>query len=181
MLCAMTMVSCDDSLDRTLYFTGDSIIARWDLSESFPSYICYNNGKSGAGIGYIESQAGSYTGKDVVVMIGTNDNWMMRTEELEAYATRYVNAVLALNAKKVFLYSVLPRDFGNDRSEVNSDIFKFNHLIDKMVIDKHSIIYLQVYDDFMRDGKPNQQLYNDGLHLSPYGYEILKINLENKL
>lgn len=176
------MAGCEDSKDRTLYFVGDSIVARWDLRESFPSYVCYNDGLSGAGIDYVERLAGKYEGKEVVVMIGTNNcNSMQSPDAREEFAERYVEAIVGLNARKVYLYSVLPRDFAGDYDDCNSAIFHFNELVEALVGGISSIVYIQVYNQFMLDDKPNPQYYNDGLHLSPYGYEILKSALDHKL
>lgn len=180
-LVSTALCACNDDLDRELYFTGDSIIARWDLAESFPSYICHNDGRSGAGIDYIESLSGAYTGKDVVVMIGTNNSSLMTPQLRDEYAHRYVDAIMALNARHLYLYSVLPRDFDNDYELINSDIAIFNDLVYNLVHNIPNISYLNVYNSFIYDGKPNPQFYSDGLHLSLYGYEILKSALDNKL
>lgn len=180
-LVSIALCACNDDLDRELYFTGDSIIARWDLAESFPSYICHNDGRSGAGIEYIESLSGAYRGKDVVVMIGTNNSSLMSSQLREEYAQRYVNALMALSARRLYLYSVLPRDFDNDYESINSDISNFNDMVYNLVHNISNIRYLNVYDSFLYNGKPNPQFYSDGLHLSIYGYEILKSALDKDL
>lgn len=174
--------SCsDDVKDARLDFVGDSIVARWDLAEYFPSRLVYNYGKSGAGIEYIESLAGRFAGRNVVVMIGTNNNYMFVESEREDYARRYVDAINALDAKCVYLYSVLPRDFTSDRDDVNDDIAEFNAVVKRMVESMPAIVYMDVYDDFLHDGKIDFQLYSDKLHLSPYGYEILTKTLLHEL
>lgn len=174
--------SCsDDVKDARLDFVGDSIVARWDLAEYFPSRLVYNYGKSGAGIEYIESLAGRFAGRNVVVMIGTNNNYLFVESEREDYARRYVDAINALDAKRVYLYSVLPRDFTSDRDDVNDDIAEFNAVVKRMVESMPAIVYMDVYDDFLHDGKIDFQLYSDKLHLSPYGYEILTKTLLHKL
>lgn len=174
--------SCsDDVKDARLDFVGDSIVARWDLAEYFPSRLVYNYGKSGAGIEYIESLAGRFAGRNVVVMIGTNNNYLFVESEREDYARKYVDAINALDAKRVYLYSVLPRDFTSDRDDVNDDIAEFNAVVKRMVESMPAIVYMDVYDDFLHDGKIDLQLYSDKLHLSPYGYEILTKTLLHEL
>lgn len=176
------MSSCsDDVKDARLDFIGDSIVARWDLAEYFPSRLVYNYGKSGAGIEYIESLAGRFAGRNVVVMIGTNNNYLFVESEREDYARKYVDAINALDAKRVYLYSVLPRDFTSDRDDVNDDIAEFNAVVKRMVESMPAIVYMDVYDDFLHDGKIDFQLYSDKLHLSPYGYEILTKTLLHEL
>lgn len=174
--------SCsDDVKDARLDFVGDSIVARWDLAEYFPSRLVYNYGKSGAGIEYIESLAGRFAGRNVVVMIGTNNNYLFVEPDREDYARRYVDAINALDANRVYLYSVLPRDFTSDRDDVNDDIAEFNAVVKHIVESMPAIVYMDVYDDFLHDGKIDFQLYSDKLHLSPYGYEILTKTLLQEL
>lgn len=173
LIIALTMISCDRDEDRAIYFVGDSIIARWDLSESFPSRRVVNDGRSGAGIDYIESLSGKYVARTVVVMIGTNDSYFMTSETREEYALRYVRAIDALGASHVYLFSVLPRDFKGDLHDINSDIEAFNSIVKGLVASIRSITYIDAYDCFMHNGKIDSQLYSDGLHMSQYGYEVL--------
>lgn len=182
LIVAITVPSCEDKeADTTIDFIGDSLIARWDLPSYFPSRMVENYGKSGATIDYLEQYAGSFVGRTVVVEIGTNDSWQMAPQHVETYSRRYMEAVTGLGAKKVYLFSVLPRDFKNDVPDTNRDILNFNAIIKQKVNDYPQITYLDVYSDFMLDGKPNPGLYNDRLHLSPAGYEILASALDKAL
>lgn len=182
LIVTLMIISCDDSKDRDLYFVGDSIIARWDVAESFPSYITHNDGLSGANLDYIESLSGRYRGKDVVVMIGTNDNELLASETSRvSFAQRYIKAIISLDSRRVFLYSLLPRDFNGDRQNINSDILDFNILVESEVEHYPQIKYINVYEAFMGNGKIQMQYYSDGMHLTPYGYEILKTKLDKCL
>jgi len=183
LLALPALAACgDDIADTQPDFIGDSIIARWDIAESFPSRRVHNYGKSGAGIDYIESYAGRFEGREVAVMIGTNDHTLMTESGRAGYVRRYVDAILGLKADRVYLYSVLPRDFTNDRPEANDNIREFNRMIRSEMAEEPSVTYLDVYNDFLDDdGTINPQLYNDGLHLSPYGYEVLTYSLNKAL
>lgn len=141
----------------------------------------YNYGVSGAGIDYIEGNAGRFTGKQVVVVIGTNNINNMVPDRIEKFAERYMAAIKGLGASRVYLYSLHPRNFSSDRSDVNTDVAGFNDLIRARVSEVPSIVYLDVYSDFFHKGEPNPQLYYDRLHLSPYGYEILVSALKKAL
>ena len=182
---AMLFAACNDDLDRktTLTFTGDSIIARWDLQNYFSSLATTNLGVSGAGIDYIESLSGRMKGLNVVIMIGTNDNYMFHDEgPRKEYEVRYMAALDALEAETIYLYEVLPREFNNQDAVLNDYIRLFNNEIAEFVAERPSIVYLQVFDSFIDTGNHiNQQYYNDGLHLSPEGYEILADALFNEL
>lgn len=163
----------NDATAISLDFIGDSIIARWDIDEYFPTWQVYNYGVSGAGIDYIEGNAGRFVDKQVVVVIGTNDINYMASDRIEKYTERYMSAIKGLGASKVYLYSLHPRNFSSDRSDVNTDIADFNDRIRAKVSEVTSIVYLDVYNDFFYEGEPNPRLYYDRLHLNPYGYEIL--------
>lgn len=179
-MCLFT--ACNDELDKrtTLTFIGDSIIARWDLQQNFSSYATTNLGKSGAGIDYIESLHGTMHGRNIVVMIGTNNWSMMAPETRDEYADRYLNAILALNAERIYLYSVLPRNFGTESADTNDYIQAFNSIIKSKIVDYKQIVYLDVYDEFIDvNGNIKPELYNDGLHLSFVGYEILSNKLSD--
>lgn len=174
----MMSSSCGDKPeDRLLCFIGDSQVERWDLPAYFPSRRVENFGYCGSGIDYLESYAGEFRGKDVVVLSGTNNTNFFNENDREAFVDRYVDAILALEARKIYLYSILPRDFKNDYRGVNDYILAFNRIVKEKVREYPSIVYLDVYDKFMCGGKINPQLYTDRLHLTIYGYEILTRSL----
>ena len=182
LLIAAIAPACEDKeADTTLDFIGDSLVARWDLPAYFPSRMVENYGKSGATIDYLEQYAGHFVGRIVVIEIGTNDSWQMAPQHVEAYSRRYIEAVIGLGAKRVYLYSVLPRDFENDAPDTNRNILNFNAIIKQKVKEYPQITYLDVYPGFLLDGKPNPGSYNDRLHLSPAGYEILSAALDKAL
>lgn len=177
----ISLAACSDDREGTvMYFTGDSLIARWDLELYFPSWVTYNDGKSGATIDYIESQAGKYAGKKVTVEIGTNDQSQLTTESRPNYLKRYIAAITGLGAEKIYLFSLLPRDFNNDAAGLNENIREFNSMVRQAVKGLPEVVYLDVYDNFLKDGDLNlsPEYYSDGLHLSPYGYEIMSTYLK---
>lgn len=167
--------------EKDLAFIGDSIVARWDVQEYFPSRLVENYGVSGSGIEYIESKRGFFSNQHVVVIIGTNDLKNLHTSEQEnLYAQRYVNAIYNLGGYKIFLFSIFPRNFENDEVGMNEKIVRVNSQIKKL-IESTPIVYLDVYDVFFKDASIDMQLSYDGLHLSPYGYEILSSKLKDLL
>lgn len=175
-LAAILLTGCDNELDErtTLTFIGDSFVARWDLQNSFSSLATTNMGRSGAHIDYIEQHAGQMTGKNVVVIIGTNESFLMAENMRDGYVDKYLSAILGLDAKKVYLYDVFPRAFAGDRGTINSDIRAFNAVIAEKVKSYPQITYLQVYDLLAGDHDGiNPEYYMDGLHINPQGYEIL--------
>lgn len=176
-LCIFMLPSCKE-LDNDKYiFIGDSIIARWPLDESFPSRLVYNYGKSGAGISYIAKASNQFNGNDVVVMIGTNDNSHFSSDDVNSYVEFYLDAIGRLTDRRIYLFSVLPREFNNDIDDINEKIEIFNNKIKEKIEDHPNITYIDVYNDFMDGNHINYQFYSDGLHLNVYGYEILTSRL----
>lgn len=154
-------------------FIGDSMIERWDLYDYFDTWIARNYGKSGAGIEYVEMLYGKFNKGQIVVMIGSNDNEFFDVTMREEYACRYIQAIKSLGANKVYLFSVLPCVFSR-----NGDIEAFNDLIKNKIKSYSDIEYIDVYAKFIDQGAIKKQLYCDGLHLSPLGYQILTDELK---
>lgn len=173
---AYALVACTNDDDVFLTFIGDSLVARWDLQEYFPSSLTENRGVSGSGISYIESCAGQLENHDIVVLVGTNDCSMMK-RDMEGYADRYVKAVSALGGRRVYLFSILPRS----SVELNSVIRQMNQLIKQRVTDIPGIVYLDAYNYMLREDVLDVNLSSDGVHVNNYGYDILSKLLNKAL
>ena len=184
-LCVFTsfgLASCDSPpADPVINFIGDSIIARWDVNQDFPSYCVYNYGVGGSGIELLESYAGRFTGQDIVVISGTNDNNFLKSGQREQYAEKYISTILSLTDSHIYLFSLLPREFETDRKDINKDIEAFNAIVSHTVKDMERIVYIDVFSDFIKDGKINDAYYCDGLHPNIIGYEILTQKLLKSL
>lgn len=181
-LLILLLSGCNENLDQrtTITFVGDSIIARWDLQAYFSSFATINMGQSGSGINYLESLTGTMKSKNVAIISGTNDSYMMTPSTLQEYTERYISAILNLGANKVYLYSVLPRNFVGDSADTNYNILSFNERMAAEVQKYPQIIYIWVYSDFINeDGSIVYEFYSDGLHLNQFGYEKLASKLIN--
>lgn len=181
-LCSVTIIclisgACrENEDDKIIAFVGDSLVARWDLQNSFPTRRTENYGVSKSRLDYIQSQEGRFTGKDVIViLLGTNDVKHLQDSEEEEYAEKYVEAVEKLGGDRVFLYSIFPRRFSADPIDINERIKRLNQLIVSGI--GPNVIYIDVYETLMKDGNLNLQLSYDGLHLNDLGYEIISNEL----
>lgn len=179
----MTILSsCEsDSLDNKIDFIGDSIVARWDVQQAFPSRLVSNSGVGGSGIQLLESHAGAYGSDNVVVLSGTNDNSYFNATDRLDYASRFVDAILKLTSGRVFVFSVLPRDFQGDRKNINSDILAFNEVLQDLLADQPRVVFLDAYHSFMEGESIDLMYFSDGLHINEAGYEILNSYLRNAL
>lgn len=178
----LVVSSCESDIrDSKINFTGDSIVARWDIRQSFPSRNVQNHGVGGSGIKLIESQSGTFVTEDVVVLSGTNDNNKFSSRYREDYARRFVDAVAHLTTGRIFVISVLPRAFNGDRKDINKDISEYNDLLEELFKQYPKVHFIDVYDLFMSGSTIESGFYSDGLHLNEVGYEILTENLRNAL
>lgn len=184
LLCPL-FISCGDREDMidSLTFVGDSKIARWDMQTYFSSFITRNEGIGGVGIDYIENLSGKFKGETIVVNIGENDNHIFQdSAKLLRYTQRYENAILNLEAERVYLFELQPHCIKNESPAVNEGIQRFNAIISEWVKSQSSIEYMQVYDSFLDEkGNPGAAYFTDGIHLSASGYEILTDALYNAL
>lgn len=166
--------ACDDEVKTVeLDFIGDSLVDGWKVEKSFPSYITSNYGVSGARIEYIESMAGKFTDRTVVVLIGTNDKFQLADDTRSDYVKRYVEAIVSLNARKMYLISVLPREKDSDVKNFNEDIWQFNIMVQQEIKTISNIEYVDVYNNFLDNGQLIHKYFKDGLHLNDSGYKLL--------
>jgi len=176
LLCSLlALCSCSKVDDERMVFVGDSIIERWDVRYYFPTYRTVNYGKGGSGMEHLTSMAQSAHGDIAVVVSGTNEYFKWD----DAYAEQYITAIEQLGGKEVYVFSILPRHFEQDIEGINQKIKAMNAKLRPM-IEAKGWHYLDVYDQFMAGDDINRDLYNDGLHPSDHGYEIMTYEL-NKI
>lgn len=162
-----------------LNFLGDSIIARWSsVSSYFPEYDCHNYGWSTKGIdtflGRVNIQA--LEGTECVVEIGTND--MRRVIDgggIDSYIEHYIDVLISLKAKRIYLLSLLPRNRAKDGGyDYNAHYPEINKKIENRVAARmDNVVYIPLYELFLKDGKINSQYSGDGLHPNARGYEVM--------
>ena len=168
------LYSCNRVPDKEVIFIGDSIISRWDLEEGFPAFTTINLGIGGSGIKYIESMAHTAGGRTAVILCGTNDLAHLKNnpDNIKAYTLRYIDAVANLDAGKVFVISILPREFQNEDSLLPT-ITALNLSLSSAINSIPDFYFVDVYDQFIYNNKLDYDLFEDNLHLTPQGYQIL--------
>lgn len=175
------LIGCKEETAYKIDFIGDSIVAKWDAEEAFPSYAITNLGIGGSGIKYIESLAWKEKGKWVVSLSGTNDLLHFKENEtlIKSYADRYLTALENLGAEKVYVISILPREFRNEES-LHPTIIKLNGELKRGVESREHMVFVNVFDEFLDGDNIDYDLFEDNLHLTPQGYEILNQALRKK-
>lgn len=172
--------SCSDdekNFNKELIFIGDSIIKGWNTDKYFNSqeYSTTNLGVNGSRLDDLpERHRELLTNKNIVAMIGTNDVFDLNSEtSIEFYTQKYIAILESFNAKQIYLFSILPRNYNNSEPPINDRIIALNKSIQKATTSVSNITYIDAYDEFLDDGTTNMTLFIDGLHPNQLGYEIL--------
>lgn len=154
-------------------FIGNSHIAYWPLESYFPNWECRNYGVPGEGLEYVESFNRDVADCRVVFQFGTNDLYRLNNENTEDYAERYVKAVRAISSVRTYLFCIFPRNDYMDSTAVNHFIAGLNAKIKKRVAEETGIVYLDVFDRLLLNGRLNPEMTIDDLHLNGAGYRVL--------
>ena len=145
-------------------FVGNSHMAFWALNVYFPQWECLNYGAPGEGLAYVE--------------FGSNDIYQLNEENTDDYVERYVKAVLAVPSRKTYLFCIFPR---NDYDDYSTAVNKFIRILNEKIVAKLTgtgVIYLDVFDQLLMNGRLNPELTIDDLYLNGKGYRILSTALK---
>lgn len=178
--------ACSGEPEGELYFVGDSLVAGWDVRESFPTYIVRNDGVSGARLEDILTWNLDYRDKDVVMLVGTNNlgeivNESTREQAIEDFVEEYRLTIETLAPRKVFVISILPRNFDSDAPDLNLCIEEVNFALSQMINELSNGVFVDMHDDFLYKDKLNMDYSLDGLHLNDLGYNVLSKRLSQVL
>jgi len=186
---ACFLLACSNEYEETdLCFIGDSIIELWDLDFYFPEFSIVKLSKSGGKVqDVLDWDVSSCEGKKAVVLIGTNDIGNVATDNdkiKENVESRYIEMLKRIPYESVVVVSVLPRNLHYNQDEgVNKYIESFNQGVKaRMALDIEGGTFVNVFPFFLDDGYAiKKELFNDGLHPSPAGYEVLSNELKKFL
>lgn len=188
------MTGCHHEDDIHITFIGDSCIERWDLNRFFPTLITTNLGLSSSGVENIERYAGTLSGQRVVILTGSSElSGMLRMVEedsltfyMDWYIERYVNAIDALQADRVYVMSIPPqgkerkKHNGNNTIRHNFFAMDFNRRIYEAICVR-GWTWVDIFP-LMLDGDVLNPAYSDdGIHPNDVGYELMTQQLMNNL
>lgn len=190
-------VSCSNSGEDSeqsfseLCFIGDSITFLWDLEYYFPGYHIHKHAKNDAKVQDIDNwDVSDCRGMPTFFLMGTNNiGWVsiyykdaedVRQEFMELFLQR----VISLEASPLWVISILPRHRGKKKQEeINQNIEIQNSLI-KNSLDSlgEDFRFIDVFDLFLNgEYRIDSALFNDGLHPSEKGYEILVSEIQKRI
>jgi len=158
-------------------FVGSSTIRLWDLAASFPGLAAINRGFGGSEMAdatrYVDRIVVPYAPRTVVVYSGDNDIMGTTAEQITIAFERFVRAVHAkLPTTRIVIIGIKPsllRWAQVDRMRMaNAMLARFCERDDRLA-------FVDVDHAMLGwDEKPRPELYvQDGLHLTPAGYQIL--------
>ncbi len=186
---ASAMVAFEEA-DRTspppqggVVFTGSSSIRRWDLEKSFPGKGYINRGFGGSQISdairHIDTLVLKHKPRLVVFYSGDNDVQSGKSADtvfadLKTFAGK-IHA--ALPQTRIAVISIKPSVARWDKVE---EMQKANAMVRDWAMTTASVGFVDIDGPVLGwDGKPNAELLvEDGLHLTPAGYEIWAAVLE---
>ena len=164
-------------------FTGSSSIRRWDLEKSFPGKGYINRGFGGSQISdtirHIDTLVLKHRPRLVVFYSGDNDVQFGKSADtvfadLKTFAGK-IHA--ALPQTRIAVISIKPSVARWDKVE---EMRKANAMVRDWAMTTASVGFVDIDGPVLGwDGKPNAELLvEDGLHLTPAGYEIWAAVLE---
>ncbi len=171
-----TFNSCNDDISTGEYYLiGDSITQLWDIKSYFPSLIIHNYGVSGYKLNDLNKiNSKILKNKNIIAVIGTNDIGHLNEDSIQNYTNKYVKYFKSIEAKKIYLFSILPNSYNSNSKSNNILIKKINKSIQNVIINEtDNIYYIDVYPLFIKDGLADKNLFIDGLHPNDMGYQIM--------
>lgn len=170
----------NNSIDMKLSFIGSSHIAYWILDRYFADQEYTNYGLPGAGISYIERFRLDVSDSIAIIMIGTNDLYEINGTNMEEYATRYVKAIASIKTQATYLVSILPRNDYQDSASLNKFIAKLNSCI-RPKAESAGIHYIDIFPLLIKDGRMDDSITFDELHLNAKGYALLSETIRQSI
>ena len=158
-------------------FVGSSSIRLWNLSRSFPGVSTVNRGFGGSHISdsirFVDTLVIRHRPKTVVFYAGDNDLSAGKTPETVAadFAAFVSKVHAALPETRIAFIGIKP---SLQRWALIAKVREANALVRKQCEADDRLAFVDVDGPMLGwDGKPRQELLvEDGLHLSPQGYEL---------
>jgi lysophospholipase L1-like esterase len=160
-----------------IVFVGSSTIRRWDTASSFPDLKILNRGFGGSeladAVRYVDRIVTPYEPRLVVVYSGDNDIAAGQTsEDIAVQFERFTRAVHAkLPQTRILLIAVKPSLLRWPQI----DRMRMANTIMRAYCERDDRLAFVDFDSLMLgwDEKPRRELFvEDGLHLSPQGYQL---------
>jgi lysophospholipase L1-like esterase len=173
-------------LKHEIVFVGSSTIRRWDVASYFPDLKIINRGIDGTelsdAVRYIDRLVLRYEPRLVVVYAGDNDIGGGKiSEQVSVDFERFVRAVHAkLPDARILYIGIKPSPL----RWLQVDRMRLANQVIRSICERDDRLAFLDFDNLMLgwDEKPRRDLYvEDGLHLSPQGYQLWTAVLKSYL
>jgi lysophospholipase L1-like esterase len=163
--------------DHPILFVGSSTIRMWPTHDRFPALPVINRGFGGSQIPdvneYVQETTLKYRADTIVFYAGDNDINAGRTpaQVLADYRT-FVDRVLAAKADTRIIFIAIKPSLA--RWALWSKMQEANTLVERYSATNPHLRYLDLSPQMLgADGRPRPELLlQDGLHMTPAGYDI---------
>ena len=178
-------------------FFGDSLIQSFDLTTYFPHLPFYNCGVNGATSQQLlllhDDAIGKYRPKQVVLLIGTNDLGHKDESRLMdghhqfdmldiVYNMFQLIEIMNLKYTIEHIYIISPLPIGENKKKTdirnNTRLRLLGKEFSNFANEFENVSYIDVFDDFLREGQLKAEVSIDGLHINEVGYKLLADKLQ---
>lgn len=161
--------------DFDIVFFGNSITCGSDFQSYFPDKKIINLGYPGDNITGMQRRIPMLkkaNPKKIFIMAGTNDIFHVNADEL---AERYIHLLSeiqdSLPQSKIYIQSIMPMN-PDMKPGVPSDAkIRLANLRLEKLAKSNNITFINLYKEYVKDGKLPIQYTKDGIHLHPEHYD----------
>lgn len=157
---------------------GDSLTHNGEWHELLNRTDVYNRGTIGQWSGWLAEKmdfVGPMKPETVFLMMGVNDIMATTAEQAASSVTQIVKNIKNDSpATQVFLQSVLPvNNLQRNTGRKNEDVVALNGLLVDYCANNDHCEYIDLHKHFVDDnGRLNEELATDGVHLNGTGYRL---------
>ena len=173
----MAVFSSLDISRDDIVFVGNSLTENFPLEELLPEFRIKNRGISGNLTSHILGRIADvvkYNPKKIFLEGGIND--LIAHGSADSIFARYTAILNIIQKNRITAYvqSLLPTCM--EYSNLNDAVIAFNERL-KNYCNRKGFIYIDIYSELVENGKLNETLTVDGLHLNVKGYQIWKTKI----
>lgn len=169
----------------TLWFVGSSTMHKWtSLGSDMSPWTAYNRGVDGATVQAIAQMFANdtvgYPPHAIIAYLGDNDIALGQrsSDVVEVLRNIIAEKRRLYGATPLYVISIKPSPA---RFEFLSEQRNFNRQASAIASYYKDVYYIDVADEFLRNGKPGDFYVPDGVHLNAAGYSILGSGVRTEL
>jgi lysophospholipase L1-like esterase len=155
--------------EGAVVFLGDSLIDHQEWHEVLPGELVVNRGVSGARVDDFQGVFDLKPAKFVFCLIGAND--IGAGVSVEEFSKRYERLAGTIPHGTRFYAISIPAIRNYGQIAINQETVRACNTKIKQIAIRNGFKFIDIYNESMES--QSRFFERDGLHLSPYGYELL--------